>query len=81
MLEMRPGCEHCDKDLPPEKGGAMICSFECTFCDKCAAEVFRGVCPNCEGDLFERPTRAKALLAKYPASTARVFKPKDQSKE
>lgn len=30
MLEMRPGCECCDKDLPPDSVDARICTFECT---------------------------------------------------
>lgn len=30
MLELRPGCECCDKDLPPDSGDARICTFECT---------------------------------------------------
>ena len=32
MLELRPGCECCDKDLPPDSMEARICSYECTFC-------------------------------------------------
>ena len=35
MLELRPGCECCDKDLPPDAADAMICTFECTFCRDC----------------------------------------------
>ena len=31
MLELRPNCECCDKDLPPDSREAFICSFECTF--------------------------------------------------
>jgi len=30
MLELRPGCECCDKDLPPDSADARICTFECT---------------------------------------------------
>ena len=75
MLQMRPNCECCDRDLPPDGGGeARICSFECTFCAACAAERLGGRCPNCGGDLVARPPRAAALLAKYPASTERVVK-------
>ncbi|TKT82512.1 DUF1272 domain-containing protein [Aquamicrobium sp. LC103] len=74
MLEMRPGCECCDRDLPPDAAGAMICSFECTFCADCASDVLGGRCPNCGGDLFLRPTRSPEMLRKYPASTHRVFK-------
>jgi hypothetical protein len=36
MLQLRPNCECCDKDLPPGSREAMICSFECTFCTQCA---------------------------------------------
>jgi hypothetical protein len=75
MLAMRPNCECCDRDLPADAGGAMICSFECTFCATCASDVLGGVCPNCGGGLIARPVRPAGLLAKYPASTERVLKP------
>ena len=47
MLQLRPNCECCDKDLPPGSREAMICSFECTFCTQCASDVLDGHCPNC----------------------------------
>jgi uncharacterized protein len=75
MLQMRPGCECCDKDLPAHEAGARICSYECTFCEKCATSVLGGKCPNCGGELVARPTRSLARLAKHPASTERVYKP------
>ena len=75
MLQMRPNCECCDVDLPPESGEARISSFECTFCAACADQRLGGRCPNCGGSLVARPTRAVALLGKYPASTERVLKP------
>ena len=71
MLEMRPNCECCDADLAPEKSGAMICSFECTFCESCGDRL-AGKCPNCAGALTARPSRSAVLLVKYPASTKRV---------
>lgn len=74
MLEMRPGCECCDRDLAPDSKEAMICSFECTFCRNCAETRLKGKCPNCGGELTARPTRAAALLTKFPASTKRVVK-------
>jgi hypothetical protein len=74
MLELRPNCECCDRDLPPDRAGAMICTFECTFCEGCAADRFGGVCPGCGGDLVARPSRTAAMLAKYPASPERVLK-------
>ena len=75
MLEMRPDCESCGRDLPADQTGALICSFECTFCESCNSETLKGTCPNCGGALIARPTRAAALLAKYPASEERKFKP------
>lgn len=75
MLEMRPGCECCDRDLPADAGGAYICTFECTFCSDCTATKLKGVCPNCGGELLPRPRRPTAKLAKNPASTKRVLKP------
>jgi hypothetical protein len=73
MLEMRPNCECCDADLAPETSGAMICSFECSYCAPCG-EKLAGKCPNCGGALFARPTRSTVLLVKYPASAKRVLR-------
>ncbi len=78
MLELRPNCECCDRDLPPSSAGARICTFECTFCARCADERFGGVCPNCGGDLVARPIRPPAMLARHPASAVRVTKPHAQ---
>ena len=75
MLQLRPNCECCDRDLPAARADARICTFECTFCADCAETRFGGVCPNCGGDLVRRPVRPAALLAKYPASAERVTKP------
>ena len=75
MLALRPNCECCDKDLPPDAIDAMICSFECTFCRDCVDTRLGGRCPNCGGDLQRRPIRPAARLQKHPASTQRVFKP------
>jgi len=74
MLELRPNCECCDRDLPPTTPEALICTFECTFCARCASEVLAGTCPNCGGELVRRPLRPADKLAKYPASTKRVVK-------
>jgi hypothetical protein len=79
MLELRPNCERCGKDLPPDAADAMICSFECTFCRACVETQLRNRCPNCGGNLVPRPIRPAAALAKYPASTTRVFKPASSS--
>ncbi|MFN3516773.1 MAG: DUF1272 domain-containing protein [Novosphingobium sp.] len=72
MLEMRPDCEQCGTDLPAELPGAFICSFECTFCTECA-DALDECCPNCGGELLDRPTRAKPLHAKAPPSKVRMF--------
>ena len=57
MLEMRPNCEWCDKDLPPDAPDAQICSYECTFCAGCVEAHLRNVCPNCGGGFAPRPIR------------------------
>ena len=75
MLQLRPNCECCNRDLPPQSNEAMICSFECTFCLGCAGGVLKGRCPNCGGELVPRPRRPADKLAKHPASTERVYKP------
>ncbi|MBD1547299.1 DUF1272 domain-containing protein [Roseibium aggregatum] len=75
MLDLRPNCECCDRDLPPEAPDAMICTFECTFCRTCAEQVLKGRCPNCGGNLVARPIRPAEKLLRYPASTKRVLKP------
>ena len=78
MLELRPNCECCDKDLPPDADDAMICTYECTFCRQCVDEVLRNVCPNCGGGFVSRPIRPKlarregVCLNHHPASTERV---------
>jgi hypothetical protein len=75
MLEMRPGCECCNKDLPPDATDALICSFECTFCTECSRTKLHGKCPNCLGNFAPRPIRPVERLAKFPASMVRVYKP------
>jgi hypothetical protein len=74
MLQLRPNCECCDTDLPPDSPQALICSFECTFCVTCATQVLHGRCPNCGGELVRRPIRPAAKLVQYPAATERIFK-------
>jgi len=75
MLELRPNCECCDRDLPGDSPDARICSFECTFCTDCAEQVLHSRCPNCGGELVPRPRRPVEKLAANPASTQRVLKP------
>jgi hypothetical protein len=75
MLQLRPGCECCNVDLPPAALNARICSFECTFCADCADTRLRGICPNCGGELVRRPVRPASKLANNPPSTERVYKP------
>ena len=57
MLELRPNCELCDRDLPPASPDARICSYECTFCADCVEEPLANVCPNCGGGFQPRPIR------------------------
>ena len=61
--------------FPPRILGAgrpSLLDFECTFCTECA-EALDDVCPNCGGELMDRPTRAKQLHEKFPPGTKRKF--------
>jgi hypothetical protein len=75
MLALRPNCECCDRDLPPDSREARICTFECTFCAPCVDTRLGGVCPNCGGEFVPRPIRPAALLTRFPASVERITKP------
>jgi hypothetical protein len=76
-LELRPNCEYCDKDLPPDATEACICSYECTFCGDCVTKLVN-VCPNCGGGFVSRPIRPATewrpglSVAKRPPSPKRV---------
>ncbi|HTW53835.1 MAG TPA: DUF1272 domain-containing protein [Stellaceae bacterium] len=78
MLQLRPNCECCGRDLPPEAADARICSYECTFCAECVETVLHNVCPNCAGGFSSRPIRPVTerrpgvCLAKQPASASRI---------
>jgi hypothetical protein len=75
MLELRPNCECCDRDLDPASPDVLICTYECTWCRDCAENILRGVCPNCGGELVRRPIRPAQLLTVNPPSTKRVVRP------
>jgi hypothetical protein len=83
MLELRPICENCAAELPPESTDAMICSFECTFCRDCVDTILDNVCPNCGGGFCARPVRPHSNwnggndLTTYPPATARRHRPVD----
>ena len=78
MLQLRPNCECCDKDLLPDAPDAMICSYECTFCQSCVEKILENVCPNCGGGFVNRPIRPQnarregVSLKFHPASQKRV---------
>ena len=83
MLELRPNCEWCDRDLPPQSDEARICSYECTYCAQCVETVLFNVCPTCGGGFAPRPIRParswrperRLGLHHHPASTVRVHSP------
>jgi uncharacterized protein len=62
MLELKPECERCGRDLPPDSSEAFICSFECTWCESCVEGFDGRLCPNCGGNLERRPTRSRRHL-------------------
>ncbi len=76
-LELRPNCEFCDRDLPPNATEARICTYECTFCADCVETKLHNVCPNCGGGFTPRPIRPAMewrpglSVAKRPPSTQR----------
>ena len=77
-LQLRPNCEYCDRDLPPDSMLARICSYECTFCVDCVETKLFDVCPNCGGGFVSRPIRPATewrpglSVTKRPPSTTRV---------
>ncbi|MEM1129302.1 MAG: DUF1272 domain-containing protein [Pseudomonadota bacterium] len=81
MLELRPNCQLCDRDLPPDSYQARICSYECTYCAECVEQILRNVCPTCGGGFAPRPIRPRKSwrsdkrlgLSHDPASTKRVL--------
>lgn len=83
MLSLRPSCENCNTPLPANSNKAMICSYECTFCQHCAEEILLNVCPNCGGGFCARPIRPKTnlkngnFLGHHPASVNTVHRPVD----
>ncbi|MEQ8483837.1 MAG: DUF1272 domain-containing protein [Pseudomonadales bacterium] len=87
MLVLRPTCEHCRRPLPPASTDAMICSYECTFCRHCVADVLGNVCPNCGGGFVPRPVRPATewrpgvSLAHQPASPEVVHKPVEAARQ
>ncbi len=64
-LEMRHECEKCSTPLTP-KGIAFICSYECTYCERCG-DALGYKCMNCGGELTRRPRRVKL---RTPATAA-----------
>jgi hypothetical protein len=77
-LSLRPNCEYCDKDLPPDSTDARICAYECTFCADCVDNHLSNVCPNCGGGFVPRPIRPAnawrpgVSLSHQPPSDKRV---------
>ena len=66
MLEMRPNCESCDRDLPNGDPAARICTFECTFCAECVEQrLDKSRCPNWRRQLqVVRPTRPEGSCSR-----------------
>jgi len=62
VLEMRAKCDHCGTGLRADKPESWICSYECTYCADCARALDL-ICPNCNGEMVERPVREARLMA------------------
>jgi hypothetical protein len=52
MSTPKASCEKCGNAIAQADDG-FACSFQCTFCEPCAAEL-KLVCPNCGGTLAPR---------------------------
>jgi len=65
MLQRRPPAQHDE---------AFICTFECTFCRGCTANVLKVKCREPRRRAFAETERAEGELAKYPAYEDRFFK-------
>ena len=61
-LALKSTCEKCAVPLLPDAGNARICSYECTFCARCA-DAIANRCPNCGGELVPRPRRVPRVGA------------------
>jgi len=77
MLELRPNCELCNRDLPPDSTEAYMCSYECTFCKPCVDTVLSNVCPNCGGGFVPRPIRPKK---EYRSGVSLEFRPASEKR-
>ncbi|KEI71899.1 alginate lyase [Endozoicomonas elysicola] len=60
MMKMKKHCQQCQAKTD-EADLAFICSFECTFCSTCADHQ-DFICPNCNGELLQRPRRTRTPL-------------------
>ncbi|MFI4867328.1 MAG: DUF1272 domain-containing protein [Steroidobacterales bacterium] len=85
MPEIRPSCENCGAQSPPDSLEPMICSFECTFCRACVEQLLDDVGPNCGGGFSARAIRparrwsGENYLIAVPASTQVTSKPVDHA--
>ena len=80
MLELRPNCECCDKDLPPQ-ADALICTYECTFCRDCGENVLKGICPKLRREPGDTPDSSNgeavdgSRLDGSPSESRRLLEP------
>ena len=71
MLELRPICENCGKDLPNDSNEAMMCTFECTYCADCVTNVLHNVCPNCGGGGLGRSRLGRGRRSTFQQTSSR----------
>ena len=62
-LQLRPNCEYCDKDLPPNAADARICSYECTFCADCVESKLSQCLPELRRRLCAAADPARQAMA------------------
>lgn len=65
MLEMKPSCLMCEA-APAQGDDAAICSYECTYCHRCALSL-SNICKNYGGELVVRPKRNSIEVTTGPS--------------
>ncbi len=75
MLELRPNCECCDKDLPPASPDAHDLHLRMHLLRRLRGAACSAAPARIAAAIFHAGRSAPAAqLAKYPASTKRVLR-------
>ncbi|UMX80538.1 DUF1272 domain-containing protein [Klebsiella pneumoniae] len=73
MLELRPNCECCDKDLPPDSRGVYL-FVRVHLLRDCMTTRLNGHCPNCGGELVRCASPKRRCGATPPPPCAAMLR-------